>query len=44
MWEFRYKNDYLNCVYDLMADAAVQSMRLLPSTARASAATTTVYW
>ena len=30
MWEFRYKNDYLNCVYDLMADAAVQSMRLLP--------------
>lgn len=35
MWEFRYKNDYLNCVYDLMADAAVQSMRLRPSTARA---------
>ncbi len=30
MWNARYKNDYLNCVYDLMRDPAVQSMRLLP--------------
>lgn len=32
MWNFKYKNQYLNYVSDLMQDTAVQSMRLLPST------------
>ena len=30
MWNFKYKNQYLNYVSDLMQDTAVQSMRLLP--------------
>ena len=30
MWNFKYKNQYLNYVPDLMQDTAVQSMRLLP--------------
>ena len=27
MWNFKYKNQYLNYVSDLMQDTAVQSMR-----------------
>lgn len=30
MWEFRYKNQYLNYVSDLLQDEAVRSMRRLP--------------
>ena len=30
MWNFKYKNQYLNYVSDPMQDTAVQSMRLLP--------------
>ena len=30
MWEFSYPEEYLSCVSDLLADGAVQAMRLLP--------------
>ena len=30
MWNFKYKDAYQSCVWDILDDPAVQSMRLLP--------------